>query len=230
MPNPLISFVVPTYNRNEWLAECLSGLLSQTVKEVEVIVVDDASDDGTDKLLEYYKTDERVKIIRNDKNIGGGLSRNAGNSIASAPIIAVCDSDDLYPTNRAEVTLEFFKKYPEGVMMNAPYVRVGYCNETLRSFDGLPFDEELFKKTGAINFFCHPSAAYTKKDIEEIGGYKAEITEGQGITDDYQLVCDWIKAGKKIGMVPDHYLCLHRVLPNSMMSKFRGFEPSWAGK
>lgn len=222
---PLVSFVVPTYNRVEWIAECLSGLLSQTVKDIEVIVVDDASDDGTKELLEsFYAKDPRIKIVRNETNLGGGLSRNVGNKVASAPIIGVCDSDDAYPVNRAECILQFFKENPEGVMMNAPYVQVGYCNEILEKFEGLGFDDGLFKETGAVNFFCHPAAAYLKKDIDEIGGYKAEH---KGATDDYQLVQDWIKAGKKIGLFMGHYLCLHRVLPNSMMTKYRGFDPAW---
>lgn len=228
MTTPLISFVVPTFNRVQWLPECLSGLLSQTVRDIEVVVVDDCSDDGTKELLEsFYAKDPRVKLIFNERNLGGGLSRNVGNSTASAPLIGVCDSDDVYPQNRAECILQFFKENPEGVMMNSPYVRIGYNNEVLRQFDGEGFDETLFKEKNQVNYFCHPSAAYTKKDIEEIGGYKAEHP---GATDDYQLVCDWIKAGKKIGLFMGHYLCLHRVLPDSMMSKYRGFEAAWTGK
>lgn len=228
MSNPLISFVVPTKNRLEWLPECLSGLLAQSVSDIEVIVVNDGSDDGTKELLEdFYAKDARVKIIHNPESIGGGLSRNKGNEAATAPIIAVCDDDDFYTQDRAEHTLEFFKKFPEGVMMNAPYIQVGYFNQMIEKFDGVPFDEEEFKKTGSPNFFCHPTAAYTKKDIMELGGYKAE---NKDFTDDYQLVQDWLKAGKKIGFMPGHYLCGHRVLPTSMMTKFRGFDPKWVSK
>lgn len=228
MSNPVISFVVPTKNRIEWLPECLAGLLSQSVKGIEVVVVNDGSDDGTRELLnEFYAKDPRVKIIHNETSIGGGRARNRGNESATAPIIAVCDDDDFYPQDRAEKTLEFFKKFPEGVMMNAPYVQVGYCNEMVQRFDGELFDEAGFKQHGAPNFFCHPTAAYTKKDIVEIGGYKAETSS---FTDDYQLVQDWIRAGKKIGFMPGQYLCGHRVLPTSMMSGFRGFRPEWVGK
>lgn len=228
MSEPLISFVVPTKNRIEWLPECLSGLLAQSIHDVEVVVVNDGSDDGTKDLLDsFYAKDERIKIIHNEISIGGGLARNRGNEMATAPIIAVCDDDDVYTTDRAERTLEFFKKFPEGVMMNAPYVQVGYFNEMIQRFDGEPFDEKMWKETGAPNFFCHPAAAYTKKDILEIGGYKAENKE---MTDDYQLVRDWLAAGKKIGFMPGHYLCAHRVLPDSMMAQFRGFDPVWVSR
>lgn len=226
MSKPLISFVVPTKDRVEWLPECLAGLLAQTVHDVEVVVVDDGSTDGTKELLDsFYASEARVKIIHNFSSIGGGLSRNKGNEIAAAPIIAVCDDDDVYTQDRAENILEFFKQNPKGVMMNAPYIHIGYCNEEIQKFDGLAFDEAEFKRSGAPNFFCHPTAAYTTKDILEIGGYKAETAD---MTDDYQLLKDWIKAGKKVGFSAGHYLCGHRVLPGSMMARMRGFDPAWA--
>lgn len=222
----LLSYVVPTHNRVEWVGECLGGLLQQTVKDIEVIAVDDASNDGTSELLQWFADrDTRLKIITNAVQSGGGLSRNFGNALASAPIIGVCDDDDCYPVNRAEDTLEFFAKNPEVPMMTAPYVRINYFAQITEEFVGCEFDEKLFKENGSINYFCHPAAAYYKKDIAEIGGYKAETKEK---TDDYQLVEDWIKAGKKIGFAAQNFLCMHRVLPDSMMAKQRGFRPEWA--
>lgn len=223
---PKISFVVPTKNRVEWLPECLSGILAQSVSDIEVIVVNDGSTDGTKELLdEHYALDPRVKIIHNETSKGAGNARNQGNAIATAPIIGVCDDDDIYPIQRAERILKFFEEHPEGVMMNAPYLRIGYKNEVLECFDGIAFDEEAFKKDGAINFFCHPAAAYLKKDIDAIGGYKPETDK---LTDDVQLVYDWIKAEKKIGFMAGEYLCMHRVLPDSIMAKHRGWQPEWA--
>ncbi len=78
-----------------------------------------------------------------------------------------------------------------------------------------------------MNYFCHPASAYTKEDILQIGGYKAE-TNLQ--TDDLQLVHDWIHAEKKITIQDGEYLCMHRVLPVSMMVRMRGFKEEWAGK
>lgn len=227
MEKPLISYVLPTYNRVEWVGEAMQGLLMQTERNIELIVVDDASTDGTDELLNWFADkDKRVKVVFNATNQGAGRSRNIGNSVATADIIGVCDSDDVYPDNRTEETLKFFKEHANGpIMMTAPYVRVNYFGQNTEDFNGLPFDEELFKKTGAINYFCHPVAAYRKSDIEEIGGYKPETKE---ITDDYQLVKDWIAAGKKIGFAGEKFLCGHRVLPNSIMAQQRGFKPEWA--
>ncbi len=115
MKNPLLSFVVPTRDRIEWVAECVSGLLAQTVEEIEVVIVNDGSTDGTKEFLnEWLSENKRVQVYHNEKSIGGGLSRNKGIELAKAPIIAVCDDDDCYPVQRAERVIEFFEKYPKG--------------------------------------------------------------------------------------------------------------------
>jgi len=226
--SPKLSFVVPSHNREEWVAECIESLLGQDEPDIEIIVVNDGSEDGTKAFLDReYGHRARIKIHHNEKSIGAGMSRNKGIELAEAPIIAVCDDDDIYPSCRARLTLEAFKVHPEGVMINFPYIRVGYEQELIQQFPGEPFNEEEFKKTGMVNYFCHPSCAYTKKDILEIGGYRAET---KGETDDFKLVQDWIKAGKKIGFANPDFLCGHRVLPTSVMAKMRGFEAGWTEK
>lgn len=222
---PLISFVVPTRNRLEWIGECLSSLLSQTVNDIEVICVDDASDDGTRTFIDWMaKRDPRLTILTNETRLGGGRSRNRGNDAARADIIAICDDDDVYPIERAQKTLDFFSAKPSaGVMMNAPYVQVGYFNQIVENFDGEPFDEDRFKADGSVNYFAHPTAAYWKADAQDVP-YRAETSN---VTDDYQLLQDWIASGRKIGFAPGDFLCMHRVLPKSMMAEHRGFDPAW---
>lgn len=229
MDKPKISYVLPTYNRVAWVGECIQSLLSQTVQEVEVVVVDDGSTDGTKELLDWFtERDKRVKVIVNEKNQGAGRSRNIGNAAATSDLLGVCDSDDCYPMTRTEETLKFFEAHKDqSVMMTAPYARINYFGEQIQDFNGEDFDEKEFKETGRVNFFCHPASAYRKKDIDEIGGYKPETAEK---TDDYQLVKDWIGAGKKIALCKGQFLCAHRVLPKSIMANQRGWRPEWAKK
>jgi glycosyltransferase involved in cell wall biosynthesis len=96
---PKLSFVLPTYNRIAWLAECIESLRNQTEKDIEIVVVDDASTDRTRELMSWYtEQDRRIRYVLNMKNQGAGLSRNLGNNYTTASIIAVCDSDDTYST------------------------------------------------------------------------------------------------------------------------------------
>lgn len=227
MSKPLISFCLPTFNRNEWVGECLQSLVDQTEKNIEIIVVDDGSNDGSREILDYFaNSDDRVRIIYNDKNIGGGLSRNIAAAAASADIVAVCDSDDVYPSDRAEITLRWFAEHPDSELVNFPYVRIDYFGDIMPPpFYGSEFDEAGFKERGVVNYFCNPSVAYKKKSANEIGGYQPENKEQ---TDDIQFLTNWIKAGKKVGFDNRAFGVMHRVLPDSMMSKQRGFQNEWA--
>lgn len=226
---PKISFVLPTRNRLEWIGECLQSLLDQSEKDIEIIVIDDASDDGTKEFLdEFALTDSRIIVIHNETKLGGGLSRNLGSSLANSEIIAQADDDDVYPFDRAESTLRWFQEHPKSEMVNFPYVRIGYCDngEILETFWGSEFDHDGFKKDGTVNYFCNPTAAYKKKSADEVGGYSEEK---EGLTDDIQFVKKWVEAGKKIDFDNRIFAVKHRVLPKSMMASQRGFKPEWAG-
>lgn len=222
---PKVSFVLPTRNRIEWVAESMQGLLQQTVKDIELVVVDDASSDGTSELLNWFADrDPRVRVIFNEKQMGAGQSRTIGHTMASAPIIGVCDDDDVYPIERAQIIIDWFEKHPESELVNFPYVRAGFFNEILESFAGAPFDYKQFEETGGINYFSNPTVAVRRESVLLVPYRKEE----EGKTDDYQFVCDWIKAGKKIDFMPDEPVCLHRVLPKSVMSEKRGWKSEWA--
>ena len=96
MNNPKISVIVPVYNVEKYLSECLDSIINQTLKDIEIICVNDGSTDNSLTILkEYASKDERIKII--DKaNEGQGYARKVGLDIASEEYILFCDSDDYY--------------------------------------------------------------------------------------------------------------------------------------
>lgn len=227
---PKISFCIPTYNRVAWVGQAIESCLGQTLEDIEVVVVDDCSTDGTKDLLLHYKDNPKVKVIFNEVNKGAGESRNIGCEAANSEIICVMDSDDLCINTRAEETLKWFEKNPESELVTFPYITIGYFDQVIGDDKGRPFDHEAFKADGGISYFSNPSSAYKKKSALEMGGYKKEK---EGITDDYQFVTNWVNSGKKIDFCGDNgkgevpYVTLHRVLPDSMMAKIRGWSPQW---
>jgi glycosyltransferase involved in cell wall biosynthesis len=97
--------IVPVYNTGKYLAPCLESILAQTLKEIEVICVDDGSTDGSPALLdEYAARDVRVVVIH-QANAGPAVARNAGLERASAPYIGFVDSDDLIEPQTYETAL-----------------------------------------------------------------------------------------------------------------------------
>lgn len=93
--NPLISVVVPVYGTEKYLRKCLDSILTQTYKNLEVIVVNDASSDNSEKIIkEYALSDERIKYVRHSKNKGLFQARVSGVEEATGEYIAFVDSDD----------------------------------------------------------------------------------------------------------------------------------------
>ena len=94
MKNPLVSVIVPAYNAEKTLNKCLDSLLNQTLKEIEIIVINDKSTDKTREILSSYKDNTKIVIIDNKKNLGPAASRNKGIDIAKGKYIGFVDSDD----------------------------------------------------------------------------------------------------------------------------------------
>ncbi len=92
-----VSVIIPVYNQEPYLTECLDSVLAQTLHDIEAICVDDGSTDGSGQVLdEYAARDSRVKAIH-QANAGSGPARNAGMDAASGEFIAFMDPDDMYP-------------------------------------------------------------------------------------------------------------------------------------
>lgn len=95
MSAPKVSVVVPIYNVEKYLRVCLDSLVGQTLKEIEIICVDDGSTDSSKEIIrEYVKKDARVKMIAKEKNSGYGNSMNQGFDMAGGEYIGILESDD----------------------------------------------------------------------------------------------------------------------------------------
>lgn len=100
---PKISVIVTTHNDSKYLHRSLDHLLDQTMKDLEIICVDNASTDSSvDIIKEYVKNDSRFQLISLKKNIGPAGARNAGMKKATAPYIMFCDGDDFYKNEMCE--------------------------------------------------------------------------------------------------------------------------------
>lgn len=102
MKNSMVkySFVIPVYQSEEYLSECLESIINQTYKNFEIILVDDGSTDNSGVICdEYSKTDERI-IVFHKNNEGQGIARNIGINKASGKYIIFVDSDDYWKNNK----------------------------------------------------------------------------------------------------------------------------------
>ena len=104
---PLISVIVPIYNTEAYLKECVDSILEQTYQNLEIILVDDESTDASGKICDdYAKQDSRVHVIH-QKNQGQGVARNTGLDMAKGEWIGFADSDDWLEPNMFEMLLRY---------------------------------------------------------------------------------------------------------------------------
>jgi glycosyltransferase involved in cell wall biosynthesis len=111
-PNDLEVFVL-TYNRIDYLGESLQSLLNQTASGFDIIVIDNASDDGTDKFMaQFCKKHKNVRYVRNEKNMGSEYSYGLATELATKKLMMCFHDDDLMHPRYLEVALKYFNKFP----------------------------------------------------------------------------------------------------------------------
>ncbi|MDQ5983571.1 MAG: Undecaprenyl-phosphate 4-deoxy-4-formamido-L-arabinose transferase [Eubacteriales bacterium SKADARSKE-1] len=114
---PKVSVIIPIYNTASYLRECLDSVTNQTLKDIEIICVNDGStDDSLRIILEYAQKDARIKVL-NTKNKGASAARNSGLKISSGEYIAFIDSDDWLDLNTYEVSYEKAKQKDADILI-----------------------------------------------------------------------------------------------------------------
>ena len=113
---PKVSIIVPVYNTKDTLRQCVVSLLNQTLRDIEIILVDDGSPDGSGKICDLFLYDERVKVIHKEN---GGLSsaRNSGLEMATGEYIGFVDSDDYVSEEMYEILYTRIKEDQSDICM-----------------------------------------------------------------------------------------------------------------
>ncbi len=155
-----ISVVVPVYNTKDYLKRCLDSLVGQTINDIEIICINDGSNDGSlDVLKEYEKSDKRVKIIDLKENKGVSYSRNKGIDMAKGRYIAFCDSDDY-------VEADFFEKlYNNALEKNADISLGNLIEKNGKQEIKHHIIEKIKKYNSKLYFACGFFCSIYKKEL-----------------------------------------------------------------
>lgn len=191
---PKASFVIPAYNAEIFLAQAILSCRSQSVKEIEIIVVDDGSTDGTAELTKWHaKEDKRVKLFSVEHK-GRSAARNYGNSICESPFIFVLDSDDIANKNRVRDTLITFQmKNPD--IVYGPFDVVDEQDQLIGKQPAGPWNKELAIKRQQ-NFIGHSTMAYRKGVAMNVQYDEGDFSR-LGL-DDWKFQWDCILKGYKL--------------------------------
>jgi glycosyltransferase involved in cell wall biosynthesis len=115
--SPAVSVLVTVYNREAYLEDCLRSILASTFNDFEVIVVDDGSSDRSLEIAEKVaRSDERIRVFRNDKNLGDYPNRMRAAELARGTLIKYLDSDDLIYPHGLGVMVEAMRSLPDAAL------------------------------------------------------------------------------------------------------------------
>ena len=119
---PLVSVILPTFQRAATIAVAIESVLTQSYSALELIVVDDASTDETEAIVRGFD-DARISYLRHENNRGGGAARNTGLERARGEFLAFQDSDDRWISDKLERQIAFLHERPEVDLVWSPYRR-----------------------------------------------------------------------------------------------------------
>ena len=227
---PAVSVIVPAYNVEPYFYQAIDSVLQQTISNIEVIVVDDASSDGTLQVARACAAkDARVKVIASPSNGGAAVARNRALDAATGAWIAILDSDDWFSPTRLEVLLAkaeetsanmmaddlSYVKHKESEPWTSFVKQNGNLYQTLTHIDSVFYVQEDIKPwyQGVSPGFLKPMI---RRSLLEQNGirYKEYVRLGQ----DFFFFLDCLMAGARFFLYPEpHYF--YRARPNSLVTQ-----------
>lgn len=148
--SPEISIIIPVYNMEKYIGECLDSVLNQTFVDFECLCINDGSTDGTIKILKKYSEQDKRIILIDQKNQGGSAARNTGIEKANGKYISFLDNDDLYHPQY----LEILYHYAESQKADISICNYGvFFDEKVPSFDCYTSPFEKYKLISEQPFY-----------------------------------------------------------------------------
>lgn len=171
-----VSVIIPAYNAEKFIKECAQSVLAQTYSNLEVIIVNDGSNDSTERLvMELKEADDRVKLLT-IKNSGRAAARNRGIEIAEGYWLAFLDADDYWREDKLEIQLDIASKESSDlVYSNRTWIdENGRVNET--TSDGALPEGNIFPALIEGNYLCTSSVLVKSAPVRLLGGFDESAT------------------------------------------------------
>ena len=190
-----VSVIIPTYNRKHLIQPALESVLGQTYPQVELIVVDDCSTDGTaDWIKQLYPT---VRLLRLDKNHGAAGARNRGISIAQGDYIAFLDSDDHWDTTFLERSISSLSQDPSSSFVFCDHREISQDTGREKRVcykEGSQYRDLIHRSLADVFIFTMSVVVVRASALKEAG----PLNEALDICHDRELYIRLLEAGRMI--------------------------------
>lgn len=162
---PTLSVVVPTYNAGRYLADAVASVLNQDFSDFELLLIDDGSTDNTSTIVRSFTTDPRVRLLRNQSNMGLIRTLHRAYSECRAPLIARMDSDDICAPTRFSEQVDFLRTNPDVSIVGGA---IRFFGTTAPQVFQFPSDHAAIRP--AMLFYCplaHPTLMFRRGLIDQ---------------------------------------------------------------
>ncbi len=170
---PKVSVIIPTYNREQFIARTIQSVLNQTYKDFEIVVVDDGSTDTTKEKLGTFGS--KIKLIE-QPNSERAVSRNNGVKNSSGEYIAFLDSDDAWIQDKLEDQVKLLDSRPEVILTYGQSLRINEKGEKIktakRQLEG--FSGNVFENLLMRNFVVSPTPTIRREFFEKTTGFQSK--------------------------------------------------------
>jgi glycosyltransferase involved in cell wall biosynthesis len=209
-----VSVIMPVYNVREFLADTLQSILSQSYERFEVIAIDDGSTDGSfDVLADFARRDPRLRIYRQEKNMGVGAIANECLTKATNELVVRMDGDDLMEPTRIERQVWFMRQHPN---ISAATSYAWLIDRNGKVLASAKPEIDMDRGVRELDPTCfvsmiHPAVIMRKSHIQAVGGYSNEYR----FAEDRELWGRVVAAGYRLG-VQSEYLVKQRLHGSSL--------------
>ena len=192
---PLVSIIIPAYNAEKYIVQAIESVLSQDYQNWELIIINDASKDNTEKAVSIFLNDNRIRIITNTQNLGISKNRNIGIKTAKGKYIAMLDSDDLWlEKNKISKQVNFLENNIDHALVGTFMILIDEQDNLGKKINFAESDNEIRKSIIYKNHIAQSSVMFRKDVAVSVYGYDENLTT----MEDHDL---WLKMGIKNKLV-----------------------------
>ena len=200
---PIVTVLMPVYNGEYFLQNALNSIFNQKFRNLELLVINDASTDGTNSIL-LNQTDKRLRILNNPRNIGVAASLNRGLKEAHSKYIARMDADDISLPNRLMLQVEYLESHPSTALIGGNYRLIDESDSLISkpAYNHSMAGPELAWRLLWKNCIAHPTVLFRRQAVLAAGCYP----ENSPHSEDYGL---WLRLSRTMRLATSKKVVLY---------------------
>jgi glycosyltransferase involved in cell wall biosynthesis len=207
--DPVVSFIVPLYNYEQYVGLAIQSILDQSIQQLEIIVIDDASTDGSREVIRRF-SDPRIRLYINERNMGQGWTSERGITHARGEFVVYLDADDWIDQRKTELQLDFFRNNPDVDIVSTYATAVdadGNRHPSAAEFEGWtnrPLDFNVID-TWIVRCLVTGSVMIRRAAHQRVG-----LRDETMILADYEFWTRALRYGCRFGLIPAPLLMRRR--------------------